>query len=266
MNDILSRLRENRPLIHCIVGPVASNFCANGALAIGARPIMAEHPLESAEITASANGLLLNMSGLTDGKMQAMTASAQIAAERSIPMVIDAVGVACSGLRKRFVLKLMDKAPPAVLKGNYSEIYALYDGQYSSSGVDSDKSIDEKSVQKAAVALAKGYKTTVLASGKTDIITDGSRVLKIKNGVAQLGSITATGCLLGTVCACLASAEKPLLAAQYACALLGICGEKAETPKGSGSFMYGLLDALSHISDTDIVENIKMEEDYFEKA
>ncbi len=266
MNDIISRLRENRPLIHCIVGPVASNFCANGALAIGARPIMAEHPLESAEITASAKGLLLNMSGMTDGKMQAMAASAQIAAEKTIPTVIDAVGGACSELRRGFVFELIDKVSPAVLKGNYSEIYALYDEQYRSSGVDSDKSIDENSVQKAAVALAKKYKTVVLASGKTDIITAGGKVIKIKNGVAQLGSITATGCLLGTLCACFASSENPMLAAYFACAALGICGERAETPKGSGSFMYNLLDELSHISDADIAENIKMEEEYFEEA
>ena len=266
MNDILSRLRENRPLVHCIVGPVSSNFCANGALAIGARPIMAEHPLESAEITSSACALLLNMSGITDGKMQAMTASALSAVKNNIPIVIDAVGVACSKLRREFALALMDKAVPAVLKGNYSEIYALYDGRYSSVGVDSNGNVDEKSVQKAAASLAEEYNTIVLASGKTDIITDGSKVIKIKNGVAQLSSITATGCLLGVLCACFASSEKPMVAASLACAVLGICGERAETSKGSGSFMYGLLDELSRIGDTDVVENITMEEEYFEKA
>ena len=34
------------PLIHCITNPISINQCANALLAIGARPIMAEHPKE----------------------------------------------------------------------------------------------------------------------------------------------------------------------------------------------------------------------------
>ena len=38
-------LRETAPLIHCITNPIAINDCANGILAVGGKPIMAEHPL-----------------------------------------------------------------------------------------------------------------------------------------------------------------------------------------------------------------------------
>lgn len=266
MDDLITKLRKNRPLIHCIVGPVASNFCANGALAIGARPIMAEHPLEVNEITASAQGLLLNLSGISDVKMESMKKAAVAAGENGIPTVIDAVGVSCSSLRRRFVLELLNIATPSVIKGNYSEIYALHNEKYHSSGVDSEQGVADDDILSAAINLAKNFNCVVLVSGETDIITDGTRVAKVKNGVAQLGNITATGCLLGTICACFASHTDPFSAAVSACAVLGICGERAEAECKNGSFMYGLLDELSSIDHKKINEMIKIEEQYYEKA
>ena len=44
--DILTGLRERAPLIHCITNPISINHCANAILALGGRPIMAEHPRE----------------------------------------------------------------------------------------------------------------------------------------------------------------------------------------------------------------------------
>ena len=56
--------REKKPLIHCITNPIAMNQSANAILALGARPIMAEHPLEVGEITETAQGLLLNFGNI----------------------------------------------------------------------------------------------------------------------------------------------------------------------------------------------------------
>ena len=46
-------LRPARPMVHCITNSVTINDCANVLLAAGARPIMADAPEESAEITAA---------------------------------------------------------------------------------------------------------------------------------------------------------------------------------------------------------------------
>ena len=46
LNKIRSLVRETEPLIHCITNPISINQCANGVLAVGARPVMAEHPSE----------------------------------------------------------------------------------------------------------------------------------------------------------------------------------------------------------------------------
>ena len=85
-------------------------------------------------------------------------------------MVMDLVGVSCSKLRKRLALKLLKKYPVSVIKGNYSEIFAMWEKEYTGSGVDAEQGLSEKCVRAAAAALAEKYRCTVLASGKTDII------------------------------------------------------------------------------------------------
>ena len=97
---MLRALRTEAPLIHAITNPISINQCANAVLALGARPIMAEHPREVEEITATAAALLLNLGNLTDVRMEAMWRSAGTARELGIPVVLDAVGVACSRLRR----------------------------------------------------------------------------------------------------------------------------------------------------------------------
>ena len=56
--------RKNNCLIHCITNPISMNQCANAVLALGYRPIMAEHPDEVAEITRTADSLLLNIGNI----------------------------------------------------------------------------------------------------------------------------------------------------------------------------------------------------------
>ena len=78
--DILTGLRERAPLIHCITNPISINQCANAILALGGRPIMAEHPREVEEITATAGALMLNLGNITDVRMDAMRRAARTAA------------------------------------------------------------------------------------------------------------------------------------------------------------------------------------------
>lgn len=260
LNEIREAVREKRPLIHCITNPISINQCANAILAAGARPIMAEHPGEVQEITETADALMLNLGNITDARMQAMEISLRTAAGKGIPVVIDAVGVACSRLRRDFLSRLLESACPAVLKGNYSEIYALSRENYRSSGVDADTALQEETVREAAAELARKYQTTVLASGKADIITDGTKTVIVRNGTPQLSVVTGTGCMLGALCGVYLTACPGTDAAAAACAVLGVCGQLAETAKGSGTFMAGLLDALSTVTDEQMENRMNLEE------
>lgn len=243
INTIRKSVKEKNPLVHCITNPISINQCANAVLAVGARPIMAEHPKEVGEITATAKALVLNLGNITDVRMESMMISSEVAAENGIPFVIDLVGIACSKLRRDFVHKLLENKP-ALIKGNYSEIMALYDTAYKSSGVDADFS-DVNYIKDIAVKLAQMYSCIVLASGKTDIVTDGEKTVYIKNGTPQLACVTGTGCMLGVLCGCYLSVCNNIYGAVTACSVLGICGENAETDKGNGTFMVNLMDELS---------------------
>lgn len=260
---ILLDVRGNQPLIHCITNPISINQCANAILAVGGRPIMAEHPKEVAEITRTAKALMLNLGNITDTRMESIRISAKTAMENGIPILLDAVGIACSRLRREYVHELLSKVTPTVIKGNYSEINGLYQDSYHSSGVDSE-ALDISAVSKAAGVLAREMNTIILASGKVDIITDGKQLLHVHNGTPQLSTITGTGCMLGALCATYLSANASLEAVINACALLGISGEKAQTTCGSGTFFVNLMDALSNLTAEDICENINLEEDSLE--
>ena len=118
-------------------------------------------------------------------------------------------------------------------------------------------------VKRESAALAKKYNCVVMASGETDIITDGRQIVYIKNGCPTLGGITGSGCALGAVCACFLTDMDALNAATYAAAVWGICGEKA--CGGSGSFEAMLMDNLSYITEEEIEKSIKKGVEYIEK-
>ena len=259
INEIRKKTVDKNPLIHCITNPISINQSANGILAVGARPMMAEHPLEVAEITRSADGLVLNLANITDARMQSIKISAQTAQNNNIPFIMDAVGVACSVLRRNFTYDFLKEYQPTAIKGNYSEIYALSDSTYNSAGVDADEALSIDKVSKTSVKLAQKYNTMVLASGKTDIITDGKTVVYINNGVPHLAQITGTGCLLGMLCGCYLSVDQSINALITACAVLGICGELSQTEKGNGTFFVNLMDNLSVLKAEQIEKLLKIE-------
>ena len=259
INEIRKKTVDKNPLIHCITNPISINQCANGVLAVGARPMMAEHPLEVAEITQTADAIALNLANITDIRMQSAKISAQTAQNNNIPFIIDAVGVSCSKLRRTFMNDFMKEFKPTAIKGNYSEIYALSDESYSSAGVDADKTLTLEKISKTAVKLAHKHSTMVLVSGKTDIVTDGKTVVYINNGTAQLAQITGTGCLLGVLCGCYLAVDKSINALITACAVLGISGELAQTEKGNGTFFVNLMDNLSVLKDEQIEQLLKIE-------
>ena len=257
--NIRKTVRQNQPLIHCITNPISVNQCTNAILAVGARPMMAEHPKEVSEITRTAQALMLNLGNITDARMESILISAKTAQEEGIPFLLDVVGIACSSLRREYVNNLLNTAMPTVVKGNYSEIQALYRDSYRSSGVDADSSLEIHTIDHAAISLSRSLGTVILASGKVDIVTDGNRLYHIHNGTPQLAQITGTGCLQGAVCAAYLSAKPDLEAVVTGCAVVGICGELAQTDRGTGTFLCNLMDTLSTLTDLDVEQKLKLE-------
>lgn len=264
LHEIRTLVRKKHPLIHCITNPISINQCANAILAVGARPMMAEHPAEVQEITETADALMLNLGNITDARMQSMKTALQTAKENRIPVILDAVGIACSKLRRDFLAELLAIHVPTVIKGNYSEIYALCHAAYRSPGVDADAAIDADALCSTAAGLVQKMHTTILASGKTDIVAGETGLVRIKNGTPQLSTVTGTGCMLGALCGAYLSVCPDMHAAAAACTVLGICGQLAQTDRGSGSFMARLMDALSTLTDADCEKYKDLEEVQYE--
>lgn len=258
MVDSLINAFENKSggLIHCITNPISINQCANAILALSAKPIMAEHPCEVREITASSDALLLNLGNITDVRIKSMKKSAKTANKAGIPVVIDAVGTACSRLRRKFAHKLISKYNVDIIKGNYSEIYALYNDFYTGVGVDGDENLNCSKVAEISKMLAQKYRCVILASGKIDIITDGESVYFLHNGTPQMSQVTGMGCMLGAICTVFSARCDAFLSAILACAVMTICAERVSSP--NGSFTAKLIDEISMFK-SEYLKEIKLE-------
>lgn len=258
--DICEQVKKQKPLIHCITNPISINQCANAILSVGAKPIMAEHPKEVCEITSASDALMLNIGNITDARMESIMLSIGKTKESDIPVLLDIVGIACSKFRRKYVLELFKLSIPSVIKGNYSEIAALHSAEYFSPGVDADISLDVCHITKVARALALKYQTVILATGQTDIITDGKRVVYVKNGTPELASVTGTGCMLGALCTTFMTSANPMDASISSCCYFGICGELAKTESGNGSFMVNFMDRISTLGRERILKYLNVEE------
>lgn len=268
ITDAFDKIRETSPLIHCITHPIASNGCANILLAMGARPIMAEHPDEVAEITKTAAALCLSLGNITRDRLLAIENAADAAASHNVPCIIDLVGVACSKIRQDFAVNFIKTYHPAVIKGNATEIKAIALGRLFGEGVDArkqDKFIpgqkNDDDVLSLARELSENDKCVVMVSGETDIVTDGKKAIAVRNGSPMMSKITGSGCMLNVIAgACMAVSDRDfLMACICAAAGFGVAAElaceeikKIGRQNGSGSFLTALLDSMCSL-DTETV-------------
>lgn len=271
LEPILTYIQQEAPLIHCITNPISINDCANILLAIGARPIMAEHPEEVAEITAIAKGLALNLGNITNARMASMKISAGVAKDKGIPFVLDLVGLSCSRLRQKYAKELLQIAVPDIIKGNISELRTLL-GLPTTPGMGVEAGQKEMVTRENALEYARifqkqarEYRTLLLATGPIDLVVSSEEAYIIANGSNALASITGTGCMNNVLAgACLAGvhgissqATNNTLAAILSCLLLGIAGENIQDiylNQGPGSFHYSLMDSISKLTSHTIAK------------
>ena len=251
----LDRVRERRPLIHCITNYVTANDVANLLLACGASPIMADEPEEVEEITARCAGLCLNLGTPSRRTIPSLMRAGVKAGELGRPVVLDPVGVGASALRLRTAQELMARVTFTVLRGNVSELRALAGGQEHTRGVDAGgaDAVTEAELERG-VAFAKGTArrtgTVVAVTGAIDLASDGEQCVVIRNGRPEMGLVTGTGCQLSALtAACLAaSPERPLEAAAAAVCAMGVAGELAwarmSPQDGNATYRDRIIDAV----------------------
>ena len=260
--EIRHQIKAEKPLIHCITNHISINDCANAVLAVGAKPIMAEHPREVSQITATSKALSVNLGNINDTRMESIMISGKIAFDKSIPSIIDIVGVACSDLRRDFTKKFISECHPNVIKGNMSELKALCNIKSDAKGIDvGEKDVITNDTIANSVAMLKSLSSktgsVVVATGVFDIITDATDTYLIKNGCEMLSMITGTGCMLNVLAGAFISNKNIIGGTVLATALLGICGELSHNVQGTGMFKTKLLDSIFSISDYILEQKIR---------
>lgn len=95
----IKQVRNEQPLIHCITNMVVANFQANGLLALGVSPVMADSVEEAAETSAISACTVLNIGTLRTDVIEAMLLAGKSANEHGKPVVLDPVGAGATSFR-----------------------------------------------------------------------------------------------------------------------------------------------------------------------
>ncbi|MBX0358108.1 hydroxyethylthiazole kinase [Halobacillus sp. Nhm2S1] len=249
--SVIGRVREQRPLIHHITNAVVMNFTANGLLAFGGTPIMANAKQEVADVTRLSQGLLLNIGTLHENQVEAMIIAGKAANEIGIPVVFDPVGAPATRYRSEACQRILQEVKPTVIKGNAGELAHLVGQDVETKGVDSTGKADPESIVRL---VSEKYYTGAVCTGERDVGCMRGEVFVNETGHPLLARITGAGCLLGSLLAAGLSVggdpkEKVLetlshygRAAEHAAALPGV--------KGPGTFIPKFVDALAMGDET----------------
>jgi len=255
----LEAIRTQSPLVHNITNFVVMNITANALLSLGASPVMAHAPEEIPEMVTIAGAVVINIGTLSGPWIESMTTAVREAAAQNVPWVLDPVGAGATRLRTRTALDLIGKAPPAVIRGNPSEIMALHGAAAATRGVDSVHG--SEAAFDSAEALARNCGCTVSVSGRVDLVTDGSSPVRIANGHELMPRVTGLGCTATAITgAFVAVNSNSLEAAAHAMGVMGVAGEMAaEKAEGPGTLQLYFLDALSRLGEGDIRRRLRMD-------
>ena len=119
-------------------------------------------------------------------------------------VVFDPVGAGASTLRTNVSKKILEGIRVNVIRGNLSEVIAVFSENQKTNGVDAnnDDNINEstlRNVANLAKSFAKHLGGILAITGEIDIVTDGDLCYIIHNGRPEMQKVTGTGCMLSGI-------------------------------------------------------------------
>ena len=242
----LQLINERKPLVHCMTNTVVANFTANGLLAIGASPVMADAIDEMDEMVALADCLLINIGTLNVRTVTAMKRAVKNANAKGIPVVLDPVGAGATSYRLETARYFLEHARVTLLRCNAGELAAIAGVNWQARGVDSGEG--DASIDVLAKEVAARYRCLVIVTGEQDVLTGGEQLAYARGGHVNVTKITGTGCLLSAICAAmLASSTDPLHDLQQLLTEYKQAAENAFAP--IGTFQLQFLNELERIAE-----------------
>lgn len=246
---LMLEVRAVKPLVHHITNFVVMNETANITLCTGARPVMAHAKGEVEEMVSAADALVLNIGTLWPEQIEAMILAGHRANDRAVPIILDPVGAGATVLRTESARNLLGELSVAITRGNRAEIAVLIGCEANIRGVDSGGTDEDPT--ELAMKFARQYGCIAAVTGPVDIVTDGTRVVRVANGHPVMNSITGTGCMATSVVAAYAAVENDCVSASAAAlSAFGLASEIAvRTAHGPGTFHTNLYDALAGLTE-----------------
>jgi len=256
--QVLSRVREQKPVVHAITNWVTANEVASSLHAIGARPIMAIAPEEVGEVTSRADALVLNLGTPSPARIEAMLLAGIQANKDGNPVVFDPVGVGASKFRSESCERVLSALRVTVIRGNQAEIGTLAGQQSHSAGIDSVAGPED--LNQASQLLSKKTGAVVVASGPQDLIVSSEKKVIVENGHPMMGKVLGMGCMLTAIIGAFNAVERdPVVASVSAVAFFGLAGEQAALQaNGPGTFKSAFLDALFSLTPDQVRKGIRI--------
>ena len=257
-----SDVRANNPLAGSITNTVTIDFVANAQLAVGGSAAMVYLPDEGEMLVAAGGAVYMNMGTLFPVYEETVPRTAAAAQAAAKPWVLDPVGIGIGSMRTK-LLTQMKEFPPAIIRGNASEIIAVAglwglsgsaDDLTRARGVDTTDTVE--AARASAIALARFTGGVVAVSGESDLVTDGETVAISRGGSSLMGKVTGFGCSQGGVLAVYATQADPFTAALAGVAHYNLAGTRAAAAADApASFKVAFIDELYRAKPEEIAAN-----------
>jgi len=231
-SEILARIRERAPSVHCIINEAALPITANVLLSVGATPSFSFDSHDLYSFIETSDALSVNLGMLMGIKRRAIRNAAVYITHFEKPWVLDPTLIHRSTSRTRFCREILEFKPNAI-RGNVQEIATMC-------------KLTRKSVNK----LSTEYHSVVIETGTVDHITEGERQVNLVTGHERMTSVTGIGCALSALTAAALSVSDDTF--DSACEIVksyGDIGVRATAQsRGPGTFVGYFLDGLHHAS------------------
>lgn len=254
MYQLINKVKEVNPLVLHYTNEVTINDCANITLALGASPLMSYSYEEVDEIVNIASAVVINIGTMNSNRLDLFVQAGKAANKFNKPVILDPVGVFATKTRADFTNKLLNEIKFDVIKGNVSEI--KYIGGFDVRGKGVDSFDDGEDITEVIKKVAKKLECVVVATGKTDFISDGEKIIKIDNGTTKLKSVTGTGCMTASLIGSyLGASNDKFNSAAMGVLTMSLSGELADKNNISiGSFKTELMNNIYEMNEEKLRE------------
>ncbi|WP_195263479.1 hydroxyethylthiazole kinase [Clostridium sp. 1001275B_160808_H3] len=249
MYNLINKVKEKNPLILHYTNEVTINDCANITLALGASPLMSYSYEELEEIVSIASAVVINIGTMKSANVELFLKAGKMANKYNKPVILDPVGVFATKERTKLTTKLINEVKFDVIKGNIAEIKFIGGFEGNGQGVDSYDNGEDISI--LIRDIARKMNTIIVATGKVDFVSNGEKVIKIKNGSKKLKGITGTGCMTGSLIASyLGACGSNIESVAMGVISMGLSGELADKDDiGIGSFKVELMNNVYKLTE-----------------